>query len=416
MTDLAIQVQAVGKRYRLGGGQQAYGTLRDALASAAQASLRAVRARQISADAQDLWALRDVSFEVRQGDVVGIVGRNGAGKSTLLKLLSRVTRPTTGRAVIYGRVGSLLEVGTGFHPELSGRENIYFNGAVLGMTKADIRRNFEAIVEFAEIDRFLDTPVKRYSSGMYMRLAFSIAAHLEPDILIVDEVLAVGDATFQKKCLGKMGHVAQEGRTVLFVSHSMPAVLSLCSRAVLLQAGHLVDQGSPSHIVQRYLASQVTNGAISLTDRDDRSGDGSARLVSLRVESTDPDRIIRSRSRLRLTLGYRSAAPVRRAQFLITIADQMDIGLFVLDNDIGGGLPTLLPPEGTVTCVTDPINLAPGRCFVTLELLKGNVCADLVKYAATFDVVPDDTAGAGTLRPRNWALCLLPHAWSMEAC
>ncbi|HZU85993.1 MAG TPA: ABC transporter ATP-binding protein, partial [Anaerolineaceae bacterium] len=243
-----IQVQNLSKKYRIGEAQSQYRTLRDSLTSK-------FRRRKPNPDTE-IWALKDVSFEVEQGEVVGIIGRNGAGKSTLLKVLAHITRPTEGRVILHGRVGSLLEVGTGFHPELTGRENIYLNGAVLGMRKKEIERKFDEIVDFAEIEKFLDTPVKHYSSGMYMRLAFAVAAHLEPEILLVDEVLAVGDVAFQKKCLGKMGEVAQQGRTVLFVSHNMAAVQNLCNRAFLLRSGELVYSGKSQQTIMEYLRSQ----------------------------------------------------------------------------------------------------------------------------------------------------------------
>src|SRR6266498_47444 len=223
-----IKVHDLGKRYQIGAREEAYETLREAIVGVVRSPLQRFGRNRSAADV--VWALRGVNFEVEPGEVVGIIGRNGAGKSTLLKILSRITKPTSGTVDLYGRVGSLLEVGTGFHPELTGRENIYLNGAILGMPRAEIRRKFDEIVEFAEIDKFLDTPVKRYSSGMYVRLAFAVAAHLEPEILIVDEVLAVGDAAFQKKCLGKMRDVTREGRTVLFVSHNMAAIQGLCSK------------------------------------------------------------------------------------------------------------------------------------------------------------------------------------------
>jgi len=257
MRDIVIQVENLGKRYRIGGHNDAYGTLRDALASAVQTPVRILR-KDGRNSSQEIWALQDVSFEVSRGEVLGIIGRNGAGKSTLLKVLSRVTHPTTGRAKIHGRVGSLLEVGTGFHPELTGRENIYLNGAILGMKKNEIQRKFDEIVEFAELQKFLDTPVKRYSSGMYMRLAFSVAAHLEPEILVVDEVLAVGDAAFQKKCLGQMGKEAKKGRTVLFVSHNMVALQSLCNRVIWLHKGQVMDEGQPAPVISKYLRAFVS--------------------------------------------------------------------------------------------------------------------------------------------------------------
>ena len=259
---LAIRCEGIGKRYRMG-QQQGYRTLRDTIADTLRAPFRRLRAafRPRASSGTDgpafLWALKDISLEIPQGEVLGVIGRNGAGKSTLLKILSRITTPTEGRAEIRGRTGALLEVGTGFHPELTGRENIYLNGAILGMTRREIERKFDEIVEFSECGRFLDTVVKHYSSGMYMRLAFAVAAHLETEILFVDEVLAVGDAPFQKKCLGKMGEAAHQGRTVLFVSHNLLAVDSLCTRAVCLHEGKIVLEGPPKQVTSQYLQKWI---------------------------------------------------------------------------------------------------------------------------------------------------------------
>ncbi|MBP7228007.1 MAG: ABC transporter ATP-binding protein [Longilinea sp.] len=247
MSDLAIRVEGIGKRYRLGAPVLRYQTLRDKLADAFGGSSDTMQ--------ETVWALRDVSFEVRAGQVLGVIGRNGAGKSTLLKILSRVTDPTEGFAEIHGRVGSLLEVGTGFHPELTGRENIFLNGAILGMRRAEIARKFDEIVAFSDVEKFIDTPVKRYSSGMYLRLAFAVAAHLEPEILVVDEVLAVGDAEFQRKCLGKMSDVASQGRTVLFVSHNMSAILRLTEEALVIDKGRLVLRAPTPQAVDVYLSN-----------------------------------------------------------------------------------------------------------------------------------------------------------------
>ncbi|WP_217921338.1 ABC transporter ATP-binding protein [Miltoncostaea oceani] len=275
---LALRVDGIGKRYRLGEAN-GYRTLREGIASLGRR--RRHVARESSAE---MWALRDVTFDVRSGEVVGVIGRNGAGKSTLLKVLSRITEPTEGEARVTGRVGALLEVGTGFHPELTGRENILLNGAILGMRRADIRRNLDAIVAFAEIERFLDTPVKRYSTGMQMRLAFAVAAHLEPEILVIDEVLAVGDAEFQRKCLGRMGNVAREGRTVLFVSHNMAAVESLCDRVLWLEGGRVVADGPAGDVVSRYLqASFSPDNDRSWTDPADAPGDEHVRVRRARV-------------------------------------------------------------------------------------------------------------------------------------
>jgi lipopolysaccharide transport system ATP-binding protein len=249
-----IRADGVGKEYRIGTRREGFPTLRDALTRAARAPLRVARRDGPRRQPQKFWALRDVDFEVRPGEVVGIIGRNGAGKSTLLKILSRITEPTAGRIELYGRMASLLEVGTGFHPELTGRENVFLNGAILGMRREEIRRKFDEIIAFSEIERFVDTPVKHYSSGMYVRLAFAVAAHLEPEILIVDEVLAVGDAAFQKKCLGKMGDVARRGRTVLFVSHNMGAVSSLCTRTIYLAGGQVRSIGPTESVVVDYMS------------------------------------------------------------------------------------------------------------------------------------------------------------------
>ncbi len=249
MSEIAIHAEKLGKRYRIGGPRLRYKTIRESLTSALTTPFRRTKSQK----SEIIWALKDVSFEVKHGEVVGIIGRNGAGKSTLLKTLSRITEPTAGRVEVYGRVGSLLEVGTGFHPELTGRENIYLNGAILGMKRVEIERKFDEIVVFAETEKFLDTPVKHYSSGMYVRLAFAVAAHLEPEILLVDEVLAVGDAAFQQKCLGKIDEVHHQGRTVLLVSHNMTSILQLSARAIWLEAGEIAGQGDARSVVSLYL-------------------------------------------------------------------------------------------------------------------------------------------------------------------
>jgi lipopolysaccharide transport system ATP-binding protein len=263
MSDIAIRGDHLSKQYRIGKHKASYQTFREALMAAARAPFRRLDSEQVQ-DRNTIWALKDVSFEIKHGEAVGIIGRNGAGKSTLLKLLSRITRPTRGKAEIFGRVGSLLEVGTGFHPELTGRENIFLNGAILGMHRKEIGRKFDEIVAFSEIEKFLDTPVKYYSSGMYVRLAFAVAAHLEPEILLVDEVLSVGDLEFQKKSLNKMNNVTKSGRTVIFISHNMVAIQQLCSRAILLNTGKLIDDGPVNEVINTYInyqeSSSIMNG------------------------------------------------------------------------------------------------------------------------------------------------------------
>jgi lipopolysaccharide transport system ATP-binding protein len=297
MSDVAIRVDGLSKRFSIHTKQESYQTLRDTVANAAAKPFRAFKSRAAAngregAENESFWALRDVSFEVKPGEVVGLIGRNGAGKSTLLKILARVTEPTEGFAKICGRIGSLLEVGVGFHFELSGRENIFLNGAILGMKRADIKRRFDEIVAFAEIDKFIDTPVKHYSSGMYLRLAFAVAAHLEPEILLVDEVLAVGDAAFQKKCIGKMEEVAGEGRTVLFVSHNMAAVQALCTRGIFLHNGTIFTDSTAGASISAYLRMLEQSVTQDLLARADRRGRGEIRLARLPASISLPAQMI----------------------------------------------------------------------------------------------------------------------------
>jgi lipopolysaccharide transport system ATP-binding protein len=305
MSEVAVRVERLGKRYRLGSHQRStYGSLRESLMAGLRAPLNRAKTRHRDEKPRDVWALRDVSFEVAEGEVLGIIGRNGAGKSTLLKILSRITEPTTGGADVYGRVGSLLEVGTGFHPELTGRENIHLSGSILGMSKADIRRRFDEIVAFSEIGQFLDTPVKRYSSGMYMRLAFSVAAHLEPDVLVVDEVLAVGDAEFQEKCLGQMGKVASRGRAVLFVSHNLGAVARLCPNSLLLDHGRIQLIDSTHRVVEAYRALQA-QATVELANVAPDSSEFSFTSVSVSRPGGPPTTQLYAHEGVDLSIAYR---------------------------------------------------------------------------------------------------------------
>jgi homopolymeric O-antigen transport system ATP-binding protein len=284
---VAIEVEGLSKKYRLGEYQAAYGTLRETVVHAG----RRLTGREHHRASTELWALQDVSFDVPEGEVLGVVGRNGAGKSTLLKILSRIVSPTAGRAEIRGRVGSLLEVGTGFSAELTGRENIYLNGAILGMKRREIEDRFDAIVEFSGVEKFIDTPVKRYSSGMYVRLAFAVAAHFEPEILFVDEVLAVGDAEFQARCLGRMEEFGNSGRTVIFVSHNMQAVAQLCDRAILLEGGRLVREGPSEEVVAYHLQTSAGAGSTRTWSADEAPGDDLVRLRSVRIVDEDGDSV-----------------------------------------------------------------------------------------------------------------------------
>ena len=335
MSQLALRVNEIGKRYRLGARAQRYPTLRDVLARSASALARASASvfrggGEREADPDWFWALRDVTFSVAEGETVAVIGGNGAGKSTLLKILSRITAPTTGRAEVRGVVGSLLEVGTGFHPELTGRENILLNGAILGMRRQEIDRRFDAIVDFAEVERFIDTPVKHFSSGMYLRLAFAVAAHLEPDILIIDEVLAVGDAAFQKKCLGKMGDVARTGRTVLFVSHNMTAVQSLCTRGIWLREGGMVMDDAVGQVVSAYLQSTASNTTERVwTDPAAAPGNDEVRLRRVAVRPSDgADGPITTETPLRLEFEYWNLQPGARLNLSLHVYTEQGIVAF----------------------------------------------------------------------------------------
>jgi lipopolysaccharide transport system ATP-binding protein len=302
MSDIAIRVTGLSKRYRIGLQKARYRTLRESITEKFSRI-----ARRANEEKAYFWALKDIDFEVKKGESLGIIGRNGAGKSTLLKILSRITKPTSGRAVLNGRVGSLLEVGTGFHPELTGRENIYLNGAILGMRRTEIDRKFDEIVAFSEIEKFLDTPVKRYSSGMYVRLAFAVAAHMEPEILIVDEVLAVGDAEFQKKCLGKMGDVASEGRTVIFVSHNMTAVLSLCSEALLLKNGMIEISGLPHDVIDDYLEKDLKiSKKLTWADSKNSPGNDLIKARSIEIISENDQEVIKVNTPFSIKFRYQN--------------------------------------------------------------------------------------------------------------
>ena len=402
MSEVAVQVEGLSKLYRIGGKQQRYKTFRDALTTAAGAPFRrigsAFRKNQETVE-NTTWALRDVSFDVKRGEVVGLIGRNGAGKSTLLKILARITEPTVGRAVLRGRVGSLLEVGSGFHNELTGRENIYLNGAILGMKRAEIDRKFDEIVDFAEVEKFIDTPVKHYSSGMYMRLAFAVAAHLEPEILLVDEVLAVGDAAFQKKCLGKIGDVSHEGRTVLFVSHNMAAVASLCRRTALLSGGRIAMVGPTQEALTQYIASTTVAPTQNLEDRLDRDGDGRVRFsafATLDDQGFEQD-TIQSGARVTFRLDYRSAqaGDLKNVLMEVKISDGLGAYLFTLSSYLTGQILDRLPREGTVCCDVPSFPLLPGIYSATLVCHVNGELSDHVSGAADVSVIEGDFYGSG---------------------
>ncbi len=334
-----VRVKNLSKQYHIGSRDAAYDTLRESIVEAVRTPLRRLRGRNRKQTSETIWALKGATFDVESGEVVGIIGRNGAGKSTLLKLLSRITEPTTGRAELYGRVASLLEVGTGFHPELTGRENIYLNGAILGMKKTEIDSKFDEIVTFSELERFLDTPVKRYSSGMYMRLAFAVASHLEPEILVIDEVLAVGDVSFQKKCLAKMGDVARAGRTVLFVSHNMVAVQSLCTRAIWLEEGELRRDGKTNEVISDYVSASLAVPTDQLWDDIDKApGNDQIRIrrASVRAVGDAPSGTIDVSTPIMLEFEYSNLVPDAYLDLSVVIKTQEGYAIF---NSGSGGEP-----------------------------------------------------------------------------
>ncbi|MGO8703706.1 MAG: polysaccharide ABC transporter ATP-binding protein [Candidatus Brocadiia bacterium] len=366
----------------------------------------------------EFWALKDVSFEVQPGECLGIIGPNGSGKSTLLKILSRITKPTRGRIEVNGRVASMLEVGTGFHPDLTGRENIYLNGAVLGMKRAEIRKRFDEIVAFSGVEAFIDVPVKRYSSGMYVRLAFAVAAHIQTDILIMDEVLAVGDAEFQNKCLGKMESAASEGRTVLFVSHNMAAIRALCSKAHWLDQGRTMEVGDSASVVGRYIEGAARLADRPLSDRTDREGDGSVRFTFVTVEGVTPDgprAVIGANDRIRIRMGYRASKAPGALAFRVSIGDYTRGGIYFLDSDAAGGFTAPPALEGVAECCTGPARISPGPCYVNIAVFNNGRRADRVAYAHNFMVEPAGFDGLRNLPPRQHALGLIEQRWTAHA-
>jgi len=421
MSDIVIKVDNLSKQYRIG-TKEGYKTFRETIVDAAKAPFQRVGAAWsiahrawgkrkdsqllapssqhaegtsmhpapgslLSSQREDLiWALRDVSFEVKKGEVVGIIGRNGAGKSTLLKILSKITEPTEGRVELRGRIGSLLEVGTGFHPELTGHENVYLYGAILGMDRWEVTRKFDEIIAFAELEKFVDTPVKRYSSGMYMRLAFAVAAHLEPEILLIDEVLAVGDAAFQKKCLGKMEDVSMEGRTVLFVSHNMGAIASLCGRSVLLHEGEIKKIGETSSVVSYYLKDD--NGhptSDSLINHPNRSK-GLKQLLTRFVLQTDNDVVYYGKSIL-FRIGYSFPEKIAVPQFCASFHNDHGTTVFTVISDYQtNDIPGSLQGDGEITCLIKSLPLLPGNYFVNLKLWQPGQKLDEIENVARFRV------------------------------
>jgi lipopolysaccharide transport system ATP-binding protein len=406
-----IAVENLGKRYRVGATVGDYRRLTEELSRSAARLLR--RSSEGSLSPRAFWALRDVSFAVNHGEVVGIVGRNGAGKTTLLKILSRITAPTAGRAVVRGRVGSLLEVGTGFHTELTGRENVYLNGAILGMRRREIDERFDDIVEFAEVQRFIDTPVKRYSSGMAVRLAFAVAAFLEPEILFIDEVLSVGDQAFQQRCLGRMGEIAHSGRTILFVSHNLASVSALCTRALLLDSGRVLRDGPVGDVIDEYLTTVQTQGAETIEHREDRKGDGRLKIVSAEMTSAEggPPRTGRDAV---LRLGFRTVAVGSPVAIRFSVEGPLGEPVFLCSSEVSGARLVLDAEDAEFICDLPALPLLPGRYAIAVYAEVNGVLADWIRSALFFDVYEDDVFGTGRLPPTTHGRVYVNHSWTIR--
>jgi lipopolysaccharide transport system ATP-binding protein len=420
MSQIAIRAEMVGKAYRLGVREDRAGTLVEAMGAILRAPMRNLRRlRRLDTSGSDrdaddiLWALRGVSFEIRQGEVVGFVGRNGAGKSTLLKILSRITDPTEGRITMRGRLSSLLEVGTGFHPELTGRENVYMNGTILGMRRREIDAKFDEIVAFSGVERFLDTPIKRYSSGMKVRLAFSVAAHLEPEILVIDEVLAVGDADFQRKCLGKMQDVAGSGRTVLFVSHNMGAVQTLCTRAIALREGRVIQDGEATAVVRDYLASMSRPEEAGFTpDNPHRRTPGDIRLVGGRVLNGSGQASTEVTAGEAVTLEFDYENPGRHAGFDPTVVVRNADGLPILHlQPQYMGYQVRARRAGTLRCTLPRLPLPPGDYRVEAVIKANGAIADHIPNALFFSVQASRFYPTGLVLPNKFSCALADQLW-----
>jgi len=407
----AVVAHGVSKQYRLG-QRSGYELLSEKFGERMR-SLGRGRPK-----AEDFWAIQDINFEVVAGETFGIIGHNGAGKSTLLKILSRVTPPTTGRVELSGRVGSLLEVGTGFHAELTGRENVYLNGAILGMRRGEIADKFDEIVEFSEIEQFIDTPVKRYSSGMYLRLAFAVAAHLEPEILVVDEVLSVGDLSFQEKCLGRMQHVAGEGRTVLFVSHNLPAVAKLCNRAMLLSEGRKIDEGQTHAMIEQYVGLVRRRRASRLDERQDREGTGRVRFTDFLLESGDRrvDQPVTGQD-LSVVLRYQAAngKPARRLVFAVGVYTMLGTLILQCQSDVAGYPFASAPTNGEARLRLPRLPLPAGSYTVNLMAAASGEVADWVQHAVELTVVDGDYYGSGRALGEGHQSVLVAQTWDLVA-
>jgi homopolymeric O-antigen transport system ATP-binding protein len=407
----AVTAEGLGKRYVLGNTLGGYSRLTEDISDLFSRILRRPLEGRIEATRREIWALEDATLDIDEGEIVGLVGRNGAGKTTLLKVMARITEPTTGRAVIRGRVGSLLEVGTGFHPELTGRENVFLNGAILGMRRGEIRASFDDIIAFAELERFVDTPVKRYSSGMYVRLAFAVAAYLTPEILFVDEVLSVGDQAFQQRCIGRMGEIAHSGRTIVFVSHNLASISALCTRGVLLEQGRIVRDGPVDDIIDHYVKSVQTLAGELLENRKDREGNGRLKVTRVDFAAADggPPR---TGSDGRLTLDYESEIEAGDVSISIAIEGPLGEAVFYAANSLTGEKLTSSAPAGELVCDFPALKLLPGRYSLTFYIEVSGRVADWVRHAMYFDVFEADVFGTGQLPPGPYGRIVIDQRWS----
>ena len=410
MSEPLLALESIGKRYRLS-RRAASTTISDAAREGA-ASLRQRWSTRGASDAsREFWALRDVSFELGEGEVLGVIGPNGAGKSTLLKILARITEPSEGNAYIHGRVGSLLEVGTGFHPELSGRDNVYLNGALLGMRRREIAAKFDDVVEFAGVGRFIEVPVKRYSSGMYVRLAFAVAAHLEPEILLIDEVLSVGDHAFQQRCIGRMGEIAHSGRTILYVSHNLASVAALCTQACFLEHGRVVHHGSVEEALDRYHASFATRERTSLGSRADRRGDGRIRFTH--VDVSGPNGVVKVGETAEVRLHYEAESELSNVMVSIGINGILGEPLGLCSTRVTGQDLETVPRRGAFVCAIPRLPLVPDRYSLNVYVEANGLVADWVQDAHTFDVAESDFFGSGQLPPKSHGRFVFDHSWSV---
>ncbi len=423
MSDIKINVSNLGKYYTIGEKPSRQETIGGTFFHFIKKPFENFSALKNKAKLPDgsnqtngIWALKNVSFTVENGEILGIIGRNGAGKSTILKILDKITRPTTGRIEMWGRVSSLLEVGTGFHRDLTGKENVFLNGAILGMRKREIKQKFDEIVDFAEIEKFIDTPVKRYSSGMKVRLAFAVAAHLEPEILLVDEVLAVGDASFQSKCLSKMDAVSKSGRTIIFVSHNMGAISQLCSRCLVIRNGCLLAQGKPDEMINWYLSSlnpENVNGKLNVSP--ERMGDGRLRFTEAFIENQNKNQTSRPISGEKMTIvaGFKAKSPIQKVTFMNSISNHLGVPVTHCSVESMGYKFNVKEGSGTVRCIVPDLPLPIGRYRIDLSAFDESGRLDSITGALYFDVTVSNFFSTFYAPPAKYSTALVKHRWEM---